>query len=339
MRIVYIGNYGPAHSTENHYARSFEALGHEVVRMQEPSDVAETKPFLHEVWDEVRSAPETALLLYTRTWGLLPAEDAERLWRAVEELGCVTAAVHLDRWHGLGRVDELRSQAMFSVGHVFTADGDHHTEWEAAGINHHWLRPGVVADECYDAEPDPEWQGRWSVAFVGSAPIGGGTYHTEWPHRGELVRQLRSWYGRRFVHVGNGGQLANNHDRPNLRGDDLNRLYASVAVTVGDSCLMTPDGRYASDRVYEAPGRGGFLIHPALGFLQDEIGDYPSWALGNWTELRERIEYWLVNPAEREAKRQEISAAVRSRSTYTHRAAEMLDVLGLAGWSGEAALS
>ena len=29
MRIVYLGNFGPPHSSENDYAKSFEALGHE----------------------------------------------------------------------------------------------------------------------------------------------------------------------------------------------------------------------------------------------------------------------------------------------------------------------
>lgn len=329
MKIIYIGNFVPPHSTENHYALSFEALGHEVIRAQEPSSQAGVLRWLRVLTDEVvREQP--ALLLYTRTWGL-PMAPAVALWRAAEEAGAVTAAVHLDRWLGLNREREVLEQPMFRMQHVFTADGDAQQMYRDAGINHHWLSPGVYEGECYDADPDSEWAGRWDVAFVGSAPDRGqGNYHEEWPHRGELVAQLRTVYGDRFVHVGNGGDLANNHDRPNLRGDDLNRFYASVPIIVGDSIFARRDALYWSDRVPETWGRGGFLIHPEITELQNEIGLYPCWEVGDWEGLHKTIRYWLEYERDRWVLRDAIASRVRERCTYTVRALELLQTAGLA---------
>ncbi len=222
---------------------------------------------------------------------------------------------------------------MMRVQLVFTTDGDHEAEWAAAGINHHWLPPGVLAVECYDAPPAPEWAGRWDVAFVGSAPgpDGRGTYHPEWAHRAEMVEHLRDWYGERFVHVGNGGDMANNLDRPNLRGDDLNRFYASVAITVGDSCLVSEDGSYWSDRVPETWGRGGFLIHPYVRKLSEMfLDELPGWHLGDWALLHSAIDRALSLPDAREKTRWRIAAEVRARHTYTNRVQTILDTIGLA---------
>lgn len=325
--VAYIGNFAPPHSTENHYAASFDALGWTVYAIQEDELIhngADQENLHHLV-----TSRSIDFLLHTRTWGL-PDPWATNLWREAEALGIPTAAVHLDVWHGLAREPDVGADPMFRMGHVFTADGDHEPEFEAAGINHHWLRAGVYHAEAYDADPDPEWAGRWDVAFVGSAPTSrGGNYHDEWAHRRELVSRLEDWYGDRFVHVGNGGHLANNTDRPNLRGDDLNRFYASVPVTVGDSCNVRPDGHYWSDRVYEAPGRGAFLIHPYVAAIEEELGAYPCWPLGHWEKLKDLIDGWLAHPFEREVFRRSVAEVVRSRCTYVQRVQEMLDVVGI----------
>jgi hypothetical protein len=322
LKIAYVGNFLPAHSTENQYRRSFERLGHTVWPLQEndsPSWAEQT-----DGWPD--------LLVWTRTWG--PDAYGRSQINDVRRHGVPTAAVHLDLWWGLTREQEILTRhklgqtTMFDLDWVFTADGDHDARFAEVGINHRWLRPGVVEDECYDAEPDPEWAGRWDVAFVGSAPTErGGNYHDEWPHRRKLVEHLEHWYGDRFVHVGNGGHLGNNTDRPNLRGDDINRLYASVPVIVGDSCFSRIDGRYWSERVYETWGRGGFLIHPRIYALEAEIGDYPSWRVGDWDVLHRVIDWWLGDHPARNELRRKIAGTVRTKSTYTQRAAEMLAVI------------
>lgn len=325
--IVYIGNFEPSHSTENHYASSFEALGHVVVRAQEPSRGPGSRRFLRQVGEAV-ARQRADLLLYTRTWGLPP--ESEQLWRDVEQAGCITAAVHLDRWMGLGREHEVREQTMFRMGHVFTADGDAGPMYEAAGVNHHWLRAGVYKPECYDSDQvDARWVGK-RVAFVGSAPTErGGNYHDEWPHRRILVEQLRDWYGDAFVHIGNGGDYTAPDGHQTLRGDDLNRFYRTVPVIVGDSCFAERGTYYWSDRAYETWGRGGFLIHPYIEALEYELGSYPSWHVGRYDELRAQIDRWLSEPNQREDRRVEMARHVRAACTYENRATEMLTVLGL----------
>lgn len=316
MRIAYLGTFGAAHSTENHYARSFEALGHEVVRLQEN----------HPEWWPTHEPPD--LLLYTRVYD---HPDAGRLVRDAKERGIHTAAVHLDIFRGLDREHQVASQAMFQVDDLFTADGDA-TEWYAErGIRHHWLRAGVLASEAYDAPPSEDWAGKWDVAFVGSAPSNqaGGNYHPEWPHRYELVQHLRQWYGPRFVHVGNGGDIGNNYDRPNVRGHDLNMLYGSVPVIVGDTLGAHAGSRYWSDRAYETWGRGGFLVHPRIDALSQELGGPPMWEVGDWQGLRQEVDHWLSVPEERAVVRMVMARIVRNHCTYTNRAASLLETLGL----------
>lgn len=317
MKIAYIGTFGAGHSTENHYARSFEALGHEVIRLQENHG---------EWWPNFEGVPD--LLLYTRVYD---APEARELLQAAKAQGIPTAAVHLDIFRGLEREHQVASQSMFQVGDLFTADGDA-TEWYSErGIRHHWLRAGVLAAEAYDAVPSDDWYGRWDVAFVGSAPSAqvGGNYHPEWPHRFELVQHLREWYGQRFIHVGNGGDLGNNYDRPNIRGHDLNMLYASVPVIVGDTLGACRESRYWSDRAYETWGRGGFLVHPRIDALDAELGSCPMWEIGAWDELHAAIDYWLAHPDHREGMRWQVARGVRKHCTYTNRAAELLTTLGL----------
>lgn len=311
-RIIYIGNFGPDHSTENHYARSLRILGHEVTEIQENSANAIA------LAERECAAHDADLLLYTRTWGLHP-DRFKRMLKRTRRRGVVSAAVHLDIWHGLARVDEVRTQAMFAMDHVFTADGEHEAEFAADGINHHWLRPGVYGPECYDAERE---RMPWDVAFVGSKG-----YHPEWPHRPRLIEWLRETYGDRFVHVGGDG------DHPGkgvaLRGEALNTLYASVPIIVGDSCFATRTSRYWSDRFYETWGRGGFLIFPHIEALASEVGlAYPAWNVGEWGNLRNEIDYWLSRtPGERMMQRLRIADTVRTKCTYTQRAAELLDVV------------
>lgn len=307
-RLAYIGNFGVSHSTETHYARAFEANGCEVERWQEdrPED-----------WGGIHG--DLDFLLYTRTWD---TPDAGAMVRSVRSFGIPTVAVHLDIWRGLDRQHQLTEQSMFECDHVFTADGDNDETWERLGVNHHWLRPGVVEDECKILPPEPTIEGRWDVAFVGSY-----NYHPEWPTRPAVIDHLREWYGERFVHVGGDGEYPGTGHA--LRGDDLNRFYSSVPVVVGDSCFAHLGSRYWSDRAYEAPGRGAFQIFPRIQALWDELGGYPHYAVGDWDDLHRAVDYWLDRPEARESSRRWTHSVVASRCTYTQRAAEILDVIGV----------
>jgi hypothetical protein len=325
LRVAYVGNFGPPYSTENDVASALELLGHEVIPLQENATTAA---------EIERQALVSDLLLWTSTWDdAIPRETVVDLaWRC-EERGIPTAAYHLDVFHGTvrgGRRWEVNP--MWVMAHVFTADGDHEAEWEAYEINHHWLPAGVRESACYFGEPLIDY--RCDVAFVGASGVDG-SYHPEvWPYRAELVAKLAEICKRR------GWSFANPGGRPELpdwgkidRGDNLNRFYATAKVTVGDSlCLDREQSRYWSDRVYEATGRGGFLIMPHINALREPEqfnGGLPMYRWGDFAELEHVVDYWLGDPRSRTAVRVGCQAITAERHTYTHRMTQLLDTLGL----------
>lgn len=313
-RVLYIGNFVPPHSTENHLRASLHALGVKVFAVQEN---ATSIRWLDEA---VRGAD---LLLYTRTWGLSGGDALA--W--IKSLRIPSASYHLDLYAGLARGEGLGADPFWSTRYVFTADGGSDDFFRARGINHHYVKPGVHGAECYRAEP-VDWL-RADVGFVGSYD-----YHPEWPYRRELVDFLRRSYGRRFVKYGS--------PEKQIRGHAVNQLYASVKVLVGDSlCLGFDHPHYWSDRIYETLGRGGFMIHPYIRGLEEELEDrkhvvyYP---FGDFDELRRLCDYYVAHDDEREAIRSAGHEHVKANCTYVHRMRQMLGILGqheptLAGWT------
>lgn len=309
LTVSYCGNFGPGvpHSTENHVARALETNGHTVRRHQE-----------NEVqWD--RLADEVAdsdLFLWTHTEGLAGPGTYDAQRRFLDACSVPTAVIHLDLWHSLSREHLVAESPHFRADLVCTADGGHEAEFAAAGVNHHWLPPGVSAAECVPGTPRDEY--RSELAFVGSWQ---GSYHRESRHRFELVRFLQKRYGRRCAFWPRKGQ-------PAVRGDDLRDLYASVDLAVGDSCLAGSIDRYWSDRVPETVGRGACLLHPAIPGLEEHFkhGEhlltYPPFGFG---ELATLIDYYLDHPDERRA----IAAAGREHvlatATYEVRVEQLID--------------
>jgi hypothetical protein len=320
MRLTYVGNFKPPHSTENHVAATFRDLGWDVTWAQEDAVASPNG------WATVRSAAlDSDLLLYTRTWGLPPVE-AQRLWQELAAARVPTASLHLDLFIGLER-ERLVSEGdpLFTTSLVCTADGDHDAEWKRYGVRHHWLRPGVLRAECQPGALDGRWAGT-EVAFVGSSR----QYHGEWPYRRRLLAELQARFGDGFQAIPRAGQ-------PAVRGQALNDLYASIPVLVGDSlCLERREARYWSDRVYETLGRGGFLVMPRIDALVDELEGCASVAWyewDDWSGLEEIVRHWLArfrrDPEERERLVAAGSAFIRDRCTYHNRVGEMLDRLRL----------
>lgn len=281
VRVAYIGNFGPTHSTENHIARAIRTLGHTLDAFQE-NDPG--------VWSQGLARSEADVLLWTHTGGFPPVDNADQ-HRVIDEWRVRNRApvvgVHLDRWWGLPREQQItvERRAFFHAPDVLaTADGGHDDLWAGEGINHWWFPPGVSEPECAPAAPHPMFQS--DVAFVGSWQ---GGYHPEWDHRRQLVEWLQeSRFQVRFWPQG----------RP-VRGRALRQLYASTRVVVGDSCLVpntdgSPARAYCSDRVPETLGRGGNLVHPFVEWITDG-GMYTAgehlhvWELGDWAGLEQTI--------------------------------------------------
>ncbi len=229
-----------------------------------------------------------------------------------------TISIHLDLYRGLRRAHLVDTDPMFRADHVFTPDGDPITQtWFASkGVNHHWMPPAVAHDETDRGTWRPQYD--YDVVFVGSR-----AYHPEHPWRGQLIRFLERRYGERF-------QLFDHH--PPVRDRDLNDLYATARVVVGDSLTLPGRTRYVSDRLMETLGRGGFLIFPRVPGLE-ELGFVEGkhlwlYELGDLDSVAEKVDAALALPeTERRLVAWNGQRLVRARHTYVHRAAEILNVV------------
>jgi hypothetical protein len=314
VRVAYLGNFQPGlppgtnpWSTESHVALSLEDLGHEVVRIQEGDTRAVDVP---------ARAAGCNLLLWTQTFGLaVTGGTREERQAMLEALSMPTVGFHLDLWWGLRRAIQVSErEPFFYVDTLYTGDGGHDAEWAAAGVNHRWSPPGVLGRECHMAVPQRAY--RSDVAFVGSWR---GYDHAEhWPARRTMLEAVRRRYRNRFAMWPKGRAV---------RGDELNRLFASAKVIVGDSCLAGKIPKYWSDRIPETLGRGGFLIHPWVEGLEEHYTDgehlrlYPA---GDHAELLRLVDYYLAHDDERERIRRAGHEHVKAHHTYAHRMQRIL---------------
>ena len=306
LRIGFIGNFIPSHSTENDRRWSFEKLGHEVITFQE------NETTINQLHEASRSLD---VIFYSHThdpsYVILSLKS---FFKACKINDLPTVSVHLDRWCGLERVKDVGKEATWFTEYIFMADGSPEAVelYEKYNLNWYWLKPGVVERDCYIAQPDRSKYPH-EIIFVGSRG-----YHSEYPFRPQLTDWLKNIYGDRFCHYGGDGI------RPTIRGHDLNVLYASAKIAVGDSCFGNRP-RYWSDRVPETMGRGGFLLHP----LCDGMGKMvcASYAKENLISLGNGINYWLTDNDGREKNRLLSHNWVKNNETYTQRSQEMLDII------------
>lgn len=306
--VAYVGNFTRPWCTEVHVAGSLEQLGHQVARFQENQVEWERLPGLI-------ADLGADILLWTRTWPV----DTPSALRALDDLRAQripTVSYHLDRWWGLEREHQIHTEPFFRTDLVVTPD-DQADRWAAAGVSHLWMPPAVYAAECGVVAPNPR---RWpyDVVFVGSYPYP----HLGWaPYRHKTVSRLQPAYGRRFGILPRRGQV--------IRGRDLQELYATVPVVVGDSCLVGEPRRYTSDRIPETVGRGGLLVHPHVdgvtdGSLYTDRQHLATYPLGDFGELLRLVDHYLEHRSEAQAIRVAGRAHVAAHHTYAHRMATVL---------------
>jgi hypothetical protein len=321
LHVAYVGNFVPAHSTETHIARTIEQAGHHVIRLQED---AHTPADLTRRLDQLRADGTLDLFLFTRTWGETVTLD---LLTQLTAWGIPTVSWHLDLYYGLTgsmvagrpRQDGIGDDPFWRTDWVFSPDGSPEAAefFAERGVNHRWLLPGVVEDECYLADVPLSRD----VVFVGSRQ-----YHSEYPYRPRLLDWLQDTYQDRFSWHGQPGSP--------VRGDGLNQLYASTRVVVGDSLLLPGKTRYCSDRRYETPGRGGLLVQPWIDGIDDGYTDGETtvyYQHGDFSDLKERIDRYLDDGSGREAIRVAGHEHTRTHHTYTQRLATVLGVLRTEG--------
>lgn len=309
MRIAFVGNFSQPHCSEVHWAATFEDLGHSVTRIQENQIVGDSLLQLVAGHD---------LFFWVRTWPGFVTHDH---LRKVRELGIMSVNYHLDLFVGLQRQDGLDNDPRWRCDYVFTPDGDPASQaiFESKGINHHYIRPGVFKPECEFGNMRPELVN--DVTFVGGGVDYG--HFREWPYRRQLVTWLKNTYGPRYSKYG--------HPEPTMRNQDLNDLYASAKVVVGDSlCPGFNKPGYWSDRTYECIGRGGFLIMPYIKGLEEEFTDGETivfYEFGNFPQLKEKIDYYIEHDEERELIRRAGQEFVKNNATYHNRLQQMLDIV------------
>jgi hypothetical protein len=305
VRIVFLGNFEPVHSTESHHWWTWNKLGHEVVVLQE------NKATTDQVVEACRDRG-TSLFQWTHThsWTTSGSMLLTEMLERIHDLGVKSFSYHLDVYWGLNkwdrREDNIGKHPSWRVQHFFSTVGDRDEDFKRRGVNHHWLPPGVVEYGCYEGKFNPNFA--CDVAFVGSV-----NYHPEYPFRGKMVRALQQRYGSRFrVFQG-------------VREQNLNDLYASAKVTVGDHCFAGRP-RYWSDRLPEACGRGGFIIYPATLGMTIPTAVYLA---QDASSIIQQVDRYLEDVYERERIRKSCFEHVKSHDTYTHRLQEALKVMGL----------
>ena len=314
--IVFLGNFEVEYSSENHHAKSLEALGHTVEKLQER--VAKTEVILHKALNS-----DLFIWVHTHGWKTTGRITMDSVLLRLKKAGVPTITYHLDLWFGLDRQKDLKKDNFYkTIGHFFTVD-KLMADWfnENTEVKGHFIPAGVYDKECYiHKDYDPN-KFDHDIIFVGSKG-----YHPEYPYRPQLIDYLRETYGKRFLHVGGDG------DTGTIRGDKLNKIYARSKVAIGDS--LNIDFKYpyyTSDRLFESTGRGGFTIYPAIKGLEelfstDEIVFYEH---GNLNDLKNKIDYYLSHDKEREEFRVRGHNKTKSTHTYVHRWQQILNELGV----------
>jgi len=317
MTILFLGNFEAEFSSENYYRKTLEEMGHTVITKQEnkakESDLAEAVAY---------NKIDAFFWVHTHGWA---TSGIERFLDRIRKVGIVSFAYHLDLYLGIKREIQVKTDPFFTVDHFFTVD-KLMADWltEHGKCKGHFLPAGVYAGECVLGTPNREKYPH-DIIFTGAKG-----YHHEWPYRPKLIEWLQSTYGDRFGHYGNGGMAQ-------VRGLELNNLYASAKIVIGDTLCKNFDYPwYSSDRLFEVCGRGGFLIYPHIEGLQtlyspDEVEYYN---FNDFGMLKDLIDYHLLPTEEvaiegntREQMRLAALERTKHEHTYKHRLQFILDTL------------
>lgn len=324
MRITFVGNFDVPFSTESHHKWTYEKLGHEVIALREAKTSKEVI---------LENALKSDLLVWTHTHGWI-TEGMEEIFRICKEKNIPTVGYHLDLFKGISREINLDTDPYWNIEYFFTADKNFVPDLKAKGIKAYYLPAGVVENECYMAEPDRQ-RFPHDIIFTGSKG-----YHNEWPYRSKLINWLQETYGDKFGHYGGDG-IGNIR----ITGDDLNILYASAKIVIGDTlCKGFDYPDYFSDRLFEVTGRGGFMIFPSIEGLNDMFQVGNEYALNaikdiidpkisdlqhrcelviytfdNFDVLKNTIDYYLEHDEDREKIRLAGFHRTKKDHTYTKR--------------------
>lgn len=302
MKVCFLGNFNVDFTSETHWAKSIETLGHEVIRIQETNTDASKV---------LEVALGCDVLVWVHTHGVKINGDMVDVLKKLKKSKIPTVAYHLDLYMGLNRWKEYENDPyLTSLQYFFTVD-KFMADWinENTKTKAFYLPAGVFDRECILLNSQPV---RYDIIFTGSRK-----YHPEHPFRPQLIDFLRQTYGLRFIHIGNDGDVGQQ------RGMKLNQIYRNAKIVVGDTLQLNFNyPYYYSDRAFEVPGRGGFSIFPNIKGIEEcyENGkEIVLYEHGNLNDLKAKIDYYLTHDAEREAIRKAGFERTRRDHTYVNR--------------------
>lgn len=287
MRIAVIGKFKKVHD-EEYIARSFEMLGHEILRVSGEMNLEDALGQIIEF--------RPRLVIYFKLNN--PGNITDFL-SGLKAFNIKSICWVFDLYFDYPREFRLKGP-QFKADCVFSTDSGHDNKFKELGINHNCVRQGIYRDECYLLPPDSPR----GVVFVGSA-------NPHYPERTCLMERLAedfefTWYGKK--------------DTDAVRGDKLNELFSKSKIVVGDS-VYSPN--YWSNRIVETLGRGGFLIHRDVPGLKEE---YPYLVTynGTYQDLKSKIQYYLTHEDERREIVRKNFDWVKDRYTMDKKCAELL---------------
>lgn len=286
MKVLYIGSFGKLWDEEG-TAKGLEANGCTVVRMGEPGfDLNEYMSVLR------KERPDFVMFAKLKVRG----DIRKNVLAIAKDVNAKTVCLVPDLYFGLSREYKLWVDPIFKADLVLTPDGGQR-DWKT--IIHRVYRQAIPDEYCYIGEPNPD-KYDYDVAFVGCR-------NPEYPYRDELIRNLRTWYGPKFKWFGR-------MDSDEVRGHELNRLYSTAKVIVGDS-VYAP--KYWSNRIYETLGRCAALVHPLTEGIEEAYEPYvhfTPYTYGDWDGLHNAIDALLDAPR----TRQDMALSAFNRTKAKH---------------------
>lgn len=312
MKIAFIGNFEAEFSSENYYSKTFLSLGHEVIQLQE------NKAGISEIWSNAKHS-DMLFWVHTHGWNIGRNLEIIRMLKDLKMSGVPTVGYHLDLWLGLQREKDLHKDPYWHIEHFFTVDklmADYlNRETTTKG---HFLPAGVPESECFIGTPNIKKYPH-EIIFTGSKG-----YHKEYPYRVRLIDWLHETYGQRFAHYGGGG-------KETVRGPELNNLYASAKIVIGDTlCKNFTYPYYVSDRFFEVPGRGGFMIFPYITGTEEWLEPNEEavfYEYGDFNDLKSKIDHYLNDHQNREEIRLKGYERCKAEHTYKHRIEHILNTI------------
>lgn len=310
MKIAFLGNFQVDFTSETHWAKSIESLGHEVVRIQESGASA---------YDILEVAKKCDVFVWVHTHSFKIQGDMSRVLKELNKNKIPTVAYHLDLYMGISRWKEYENDPYLrEMQYFFTVD-KFMAEWvnKNTKTKAFYVPAGVYDRECIMLN---QQRVNYDIVFTGSR-----SYHPEHPFRPQLIDFLQKTYGQRFIHIGNDGEVGQQ------RGLRLNQVYRNAKIVVGDTLQINFDyPYYYSDRLFEVPGRGGFSIFPDIKGVEENYEPGREIVLykhGDLQDLKEKIDYYLAHETEREAIRRAGFERTKLDHTYINRWKTILEIV------------